>query len=357
MSQASLFAPSRPSGAMTPEQHLRALAEFVRAVELAGGTTPHMLMAVEAARRQDEPLEQLWWLGCYALAYNWPTADIIYRQWRPGEALDSEGFERWARENWAGIALRKERKAVRSPEKLAASASSYAAYAQAVTGKEWFRAGGEYEAAFQDFCGSCAYMGRYIAIRWLEAVRLLFDLPNLEMPDLRPEGGSHPRKALALIYPKEAEALLGGDSPFELSIAHRAAARCMEELAVRYGVRTNYYELQSLLCEYKQSALARKQFPGKSIETEVDYFDRIYAHWGSTAAEESEFWSVRERCFPRWALGEHGGWRGVRKALGCVLVDYGYTWSDAVYSWRDTEHLAAPALRPGGLPSILPEAA
>ena len=200
-------------------------------------------------------------------------------------------------------------------------------------------------------------MGRYIAIRWLEAVRLLLEMPGLAMPDLRPEGGSHPRKALALIYPGEAEALLGGDTPAELAVAHRAAARCREELAARYGVRTNCYELQSLLCEYKQSALARKQFPGKSIDTEVDYFDRIYRHWGPGAAEESEFWSVRERCFPRWALGEYGGWRGVRKALGGVLVDHGFTWSDAVYSWRDTVFLAAPALRPGGLPSILPEAA
>lgn len=314
---------------MTPEDHFRGLAEFVRGVELAGGTTPHVSMTVEMMDRLDDPLEKLWFAGCYALVYNWPTAERIWLEWRP-EEVTYESFLRWTEQKWDGLALRKERKAVYGKPKFAECAVTYLGMAKRLVNADTWPSG--YEDAFQ-LLGPVKYMGRYIGIRWVEVMRRAFNT-DWEMPSILSDGGEHPRKALALLYPEEASDLLSGNSKRNLRIADIAADRCLVDMNLEYGVQTDYYELQSLLCEYKQSALGKKQYPGKSIDTEMDYFRRIYAYWGEAKAEASFFYSIREACFPEWSLGEKNGWSGVRKELGATLVDYGYTWSDAVYDWE-----------------------
>lgn len=324
---------------MTPEQHLRHLGEFIRGVELSGGTTPHVGMTVAQMDTISDPLEKLWFAGCYALTYNWPTAERIWLEWRPHE-VNIPDFYFWAEHNWAGLPLRKERKTVFRKEFFADCATSYTAFAQwLVTQDSW---PGNYGDAFTMFTSHCRYMGRYIAIRWLEVMRRAFGT-GWSMPDVRADGGEHPRKTLALLYPEHSEALLGGNSAAELRVTDADAERCMEDLSVVYGVETNYYELQSLLCEYKQSVLGRKQYPGKSIDTEMDYARRVAAHWGE---QGSSFLQVRS-IFPDWSRGELAGWAGVRKELGSVLVDHGYTWSDAVYDYSATTDLANPVRRPG----------
>lgn len=336
---------------MTPEEHFRGMGEFIRGVELVGGTTPHAAMTVEMMRRSDDMLEKLWFAGCYALAYNWPTAEKIWQEWRPHDFSPAD-FYIWLEENWPGLPLRKERKAIFRKEAFTQSAQTYLNFARELAfydPADWPQ---EYENAFAYFLSSCKYMGRYIGIRWLEVMRLAFGLP-WEMPDVRADGGEHPRKALALLYPEDAPALLGGNRPHELAVTDLAADRLKVDLQIEYGIDASYYTLQSLLCEYKQSVLGKKHYPGKSIDTEMDYFRRVRAHWGDYP---SAFYDVRARLFPEWSLGEVQGWDGVRPELGSIWSTYGYTWSDAVYDYRATALLgdfSDPILREGGVGRLL----
>lgn len=322
---------------MTPDEHFLHFAEFVKGVQLSGGTTPHVSMTVESMSRLEDPREKMWFAGCYALTYNWPSAERIFLEWRPDEFSELD-FLLWTEEHWAGIPLRKERKAVFRKPFFAASLASYRTFLDTLSFPE------SYEEALAEFDRGCKYMGRYIAIRWLEVMRRAFDTAWV-MPDIHSDGGQHPRKALALIYPEHAEALLGGNKPAELRVSDDAAALVLLELNIQYGIETDYYTIQSLLCEYKQSILGRKHYPGKSIDTEMDYFRRVYTYWGAEREQQSSFYSVRESCFPAWALGEVAGWSGVRKELGTVLADYGFTWSDTLYDYLATTDFATPVLR------------
>lgn len=326
---------------MTPEQHFHHLAEFISGVELSGGTTPHVAMTVDYMSRLDDPLEKLWMAGCYALTYNWATAERVFLEWRPAD-FDQEKFLAWSEENWDGIALRKERKAVFRKTAFTESAATYLDFAKDLVSRETWPT--TYESAFSEFAAGCKYMGRYIGIRWLEVMRRAFGT-DWEMGDIRADGGEHPRKTLALIYPEDRDMLLKGNTAAHVKLVDEVADRLLLDLKFEHDLDTNYYELQSLLCEYKQSALGRKQYPGKSIDTEMDYFYKIYSHWGAEAAIESDFFTVRARCFPEWSLGEKQGWDGVRKELGSVLVNYGYTWTDAEFDYVATENLATPVLR------------
>jgi hypothetical protein len=331
------------------DHHLKYFAEFTRAVEFAGGTTPHMLMVAESANRQKDFQEKLWWAGCYAFVYNYATAEIIRNTWRPG-AWKYDELVTWARDNWKGIKFRKERKAARSPERLATCMDTYFQYMITVENREWFvndtlSSTARYNAAFDDICNEVKYMGRYIAIRWIEVIRRVFNLA-MEMPDLRPRDGDHPRKALALMYPEYHDELMGGNSDSEIAVTNDVVEFCKQDMKELYGVSTDYYTMQSLLCEYKQSCLGRKQYPGKSIDTELVYFDKICNDWwGDRLRDNTIMFDVRKTIFPECMLGELQGWTGVRNELGNVLADYGYTWSDYIYDYIKTTDFSSPVYR------------
>lgn len=334
----------------TAEQHRRYFAEFCLGVQAAGGTTPHMLMAVEAASRVgSDERQKLWRLGCYAFVYNFASAEVLWQEFAPDHVTESE-VAAWALAHWKGIRFRKERKAARSPERLGDCMATYAAWSRGVGEAPWFRhperyaTGAErYEAAFEDFCAGNRYMGRYIGIRWLEALSRTYGL-DLHMPDIRPRDGPHPRKALALMYPELRDVLNGGDSDDECAVVNRTAETLHEEMKAAYGgLDVDPYTMQSLLCEYKQSVLAQKQYPGKSVDSEMKYRTAIEDFWGAT--RPTIMWDVRRAIFPAFVLGEVSGWTGARDELGGVLCEYGYTWSDAVYDYRATRTLGEPALR------------
>ena len=334
---------------MTPDEHILRMAEFVKGVELSGGTTPHVAMTVASMALLTDPLEKLWFAGCYALTYNWPTAERIFLEWRPAD-FNRADFLMWSEDNWDGVFLRKERKAVFRKPFFAESASSYLDFARWMLQQDSWPE--DYLDALDMFTSRCRYMGRYIGIRWLEVMRRAFDT-GWVMPDVRSDGGEHPRKALALMYPGDAIALLGGNSKREVHIADQAADRCLLDLRVEFGLTLDYYDLQSLLCEYKQSVIGKKQYPGKSIDTEMDYFRRVYGYWGEAKAGESAFYRVRAECFPDWSRGELSGWSGVRKELGAALVEHELTWSDSVYDYSATTDMAYPVLRDPNITSLM----
>lgn len=328
---------------ITPDKHLYHFAEFCAGVQKAGGATPHLPMVAETA--YDLPLEeQLWRGGCYVFAYNYATAEMLWRTWRPGD-WDTPELVQWIRDNWKGLPLRRERKAVRSPEKLAACMESYVDWMYKIEDKEWFTSTSmdpvvRYEAAWDDVIPGVKYVGRYIAIRYLEFLRRVTGV-ELMMPDIRARDAKFPRQSLALMFPDFSDALLGGNSPEELEAVDFVATACKDQLDQLYGVDVDYYTIQSLSCEYKQSVIGKKQYPGKSLDSELVYWRRVYKHF-SDMSDGTEMFEARERAFPAYALGEKSGWDGARDELTRVLVDHGYTWSDAIYNYSETEDFANP---------------
>lgn len=326
----------------TAEQHLKFFAEFVKGVQYAGGTTPHMLMATEAASRETSNEERLWWAGCYAFVYNFATAEILNMNWGPDlQERNFDTLETWIISNKPGIKMRKERKAVYVPKNLATCMISYASYLPKILSRKWFVDDSivpaeRYQLAFDDVCKEVKFMGRYITIRWLEVIRRLYHKPELMMPDLRSRDGDHPRKAMALMYPEYEPELMGGNSNQEIAISDHVSQLLLEDLHTDYNITTDFYTIQSLLCEYKQSCLGKRQYPGKSVDTALVYWNKVFNYWGDEAKADSIMWDVRKKLFLTEFLGEEQGWDGVRAELGEVLVNHGYTWSDYIYDYVAT---------------------
>ena len=336
--------------------HLLRMAEFVKGAELAGKTDPHLTMAAASMDSLIDPLEKLWFLGCYALTYNWPTAERIFLEWRPAD-FNQADFLMWSEENWDGILLRKERKAVFRKPFFAESAASYLTFAlglSAVVSQDpEVLAAKNYAQATELFTGNCRYMGRYIAARWVEVMRRAFPeaCGDWVMTEPGSSGAQHPRKALAMMYPEDAAALLGGDSKEEVRISDEVFDRFLLDMRM-YGLELDYYTAHSLLCEYKQASAGRKHYPGKSLDTEVAYLDKSYSYWGPEKASESAFYPLRDVLFPHRSLGEKSGWKGARDGLLPLLADHGIVWSDQVYDYQQTTDLSHPVLRDPAITSL-----
>lgn len=285
--------------------------------------------------------KKLWAAGCYIGVYNVPTALALMRNLDPYDvAASREATEHWVRENWKGLAFRRERRAVRSVPKLARFLHEYAQWMMTCTEESWWlkdygSAEERYEMAWKS-CQRVAGLGRYVALKLLEFLRRYVSAP-IELPDLRPAGGWSPRAGLALLYPEDAEQLNGDDRRPHLALANARAEDAWRQLAERDIVLTRY-NLQVLLCDFKQCYIGRRQFPGRSQDSELEYEAKIEPHWG----KDGNMRAARQALFPHKALGELAGWTHVRKELGNVLRDCGYMWSDLLFSYRDTVDLRHP---------------
>jgi hypothetical protein len=336
---------------MKPPDHWQQFHDFCYLDKKAGGPDPHMVCTGQIAKQRGLGQAESAWLGaCYVSVYNVPTALVINRRFpTAGSALDRMEVEAWLLDNWAGITFRRERKAVRSVEKLARCLSSAASYCLDVEGRlaAWMSAptsASQYEAAYADVCGGVYGWGRYNGQKWIEYGRRYCDFP-VRVHDVRAKDGWSPRHALGLLYPEHRPLLEdGGDGPDAVREVEALAADARDTLAVVYGLELDFFELQVLLCDYKQCWVGRRQYPGRSQDSELDYVSKIAPHWGRDVFAEQ--FAARRVVAPRWALGELNGWEGVRKPLGAVLRDHGYTWSDSLYLWSaSAANLNSPAPR------------
>lgn len=328
--------------------HWKFFAEFCRYEIAAGGPDPHMRLVGEICRHEQSSWIETAWRGlCYCSVYNVPTAVVLWTHW-PAERVRATSvveLTEWLRNNWRGIAFRRERKAVRTPEKLARCLHSAAEWvrelpAKRMEGQLWFDPSlgqvARFEMAYDDACSVYGF-GRYIGQKYVEYAHRYMGTAAAAY-DIRPRGGWSPRAALALLFPEHEPALNGGDSPEELRIADMCAREARERLN-NNGILLDWYLLQVLLCDYKQSAVGRRQYPGKSQDTEMEYNAKIAPHWG----ECQVMWDARRRIIPDTCLGELQGWHGVRKELGYVLTKHGYTWTDFLYDYlKSKDHLETP---------------
>jgi hypothetical protein len=326
------------------DEHFRYFSEFCRYDMAVGGPDPHMACVGHMSRNEGWR-ERMWRAGCYIGVYNVPTAEVIWQNWSwrdvSARGWNTDDMGSWISENWQGLALRRERRAVRTPAKLARFFSSYAHWLSEVDDAAWLRKDrnapeSAYEDAWQDVQRVYG-LGRYVALKILEFFERYCEAP-IHLPDLRPKGGWSPRTALALLYPDHAEALLGDDSRYNCHIANECATHAQMRLLGEYDVVVSRYNLQVLLCDYKQSYVGRRQYPGRSQDSEMMYRQKV----GGYFENDTDMWAARREIFPPDALGEVQGWQDVREELGDVLRDFGYTWSDTKFKYTETTDLRRP---------------
>jgi hypothetical protein len=312
-------------------------AEFIKWEKAVGGPDPHMKLV--GAMNEDRPwIERAWAGGCYVGVYNAPTAEVLWTQWPIERVLAESGdLEPWIDQHWKGLAFRRERRAARSAKKLSAFMVSYANWITTAREMPWWTE--DYDAAWK--AGDDVYsVGRYIKLKMLEYLRRYCEAP-FQLEDLRAKGGWSPRTALCLLYSDHAPALLGDDSKENVVVAERLTEKTAYRLIEEYGLYLDSYELQVLLCDYKQSYSGRRQFPGRSQDSELAYYRKISPYWN----HETKMFETRARIFPHVALGEIQGWSGVREELGGFLRMNRLTWSDFLYDYTLTSDLRDPVPR------------
>ena len=329
----------RSSAPFTVEQHWQYFVEFVRLERAVGGPDPHMVLVGHMSRDVSE-MERLWRAGCYVGVYNVPAAEVIWRSWS-WEGIVAQGpvdLTRWLRTHWSGIPTRRERRCVRSPEKLARFLLEYAAWIPTV----WPEIrSSSYQEAWNR-CQEVYAMGRYATMKLLEFWHRYCGFPQ-PMPDIRARGGMSPRQTLALLMPEHKDLFLD-DAASSVGKVEVLAEEARSNLRIQHGFDLDHFLFQVLLCDYRQSCEGQRQYPGRSHDSELDYRRVVEDHFG--AAVETEMLTARQQLFPAVALGERvvGGWTGVRKELGRVLRLHGYTWSDVKFSYPATKDLAHPIM-------------
>lgn len=301
--------------------------EFCELEKAAGGPDPHMRLA--GALVEDAPTAAKWWMGgCYIGVYNYPTAEKLFENWTLDgmRAAQMTHIVAWLEKHWKGIATRRERRAVRTPIQLARFLKGYADWAsdQLEWGDTfWTIDHTENYETFWHSSQTVYSLGRYVSLKLGEFLRRYADVP-IEMPDLRLRGGWSPMEGLSLLFPDQATELNGGDQFADLGEELGAALR----VAMReYGTPLDLYETQVLLCDFKQCWSGKRQYPGRSQDSELEYYAQVSGHWGPA----TRMFEFRQRLFPAEVLGELQGWEGVRKELGHFLTSYGYNWSDLKY--------------------------
>ncbi len=329
---------------MTPD-HWRLFSEFCRYEKEVGGPDPQLAMIVHAGR--DLPLEdRVWGAGCYGAVYNTGGALVLWNKLPRSTVLGmgEDELRAWLVEHWDGIPFRRERRAVRTPDKLARYLRSYALQSHNWPERAWWRnesSPANYEVAWADV-NRVYGVGRYIAIKLLELFHRLG--AGTAAYDIRAREAWSPRQALALLWPQHARTLNEDQSRVGSAHAESIANTTLAVLRDDWEVEVSHFELQVMTCEYRESIESRRQYPGHSHDSEDRYLQAVVPHWGRSLADDG--YQARKALFPAASLGELAGWEGNREDLGPVAAEYGYTWSDLRYDYLTSRgHLAHPNVR------------
>lgn len=286
--------------------HWPLFTEFVRAETAAGGPDPQIPLIVELAKERESLVEKVWLAGCYGAHHCIPSAYVVWSHWRPEVVLHKpDELESWLRAFWAGLPVRPEMKSHRMPEKRRQCLVDFARYAV----EERWRVTKDYEAFWISTQQEIKYYGRYMAIKYLELLRELVR-PDIAAPDIRARGAWSPRRTLSWLFPEEPRLAQQEDKSQEAEqLVERVALQAKERLAAS-GLPLHFFQLQVLLCEYRE-ALAGGFYPGGTHDEELDYMALTEKVFGREAIEP--IFQARRRLFPEVYLGEVGGWSGLRR--------------------------------------------
>jgi hypothetical protein len=328
----------------TTNEHRKFFAEFCRWELASGGPDPQLTMVAEMANLPiiDEN-ERVWRALCYIAVYNVPYAEVLWRHWSYTQAENTGALRHWLDEAFeppTKITCRNERKMMRRADWMA----EYLNAAHKFVWHDWPKLKAEcavdeptaaYELAWE-WVLRLPRIGRYSAIKLLEYMRRHLDL-HIATPDIRPKDAWSPRHTLGYLFPDRG---LGNrdNSIGALALAHQSCQDAIAMLKEHYDVDIDMFQLQVMLCEYRESWESMKQYPGRSIDSELKYARQAEREWGHV----SDIWRAREVLFPHKHLGELNGWDGPRKPVAVCLRKHGYTWTDLLYDFNKTEDMANP---------------
>lgn len=318
--------------------------EFTRQETTQGGPDPQIKEVAFYCQGLSHS-EVVWRAGCYAATHCVPTAIALWNNWDVERMAQAElgAVEDWLKENWTGIALRPERKSVRIPANMAKCLHDFANFALNSRDAKYWNSNfannaTRYEMAWQNSIGSVKYFARYMAMKFLEILRVTNTLPAA-LPDMRPQGAWSPRLMLGLLYPKYADLLNDPrDTPEVLSLANALTEETISALFQR-DVKTTHFSIQVMLCEYREM-LAGGFYPGATHDEEMEYEKKVTPVFGTKV--HGDMYRARAALFDERILGEFGGWSEIRRPLWNVLFAHGYVWSDLVYDYKSTKDPAQP---------------
>lgn len=331
----------------TVQDHRRFFAEFCWWEMKSGGPDSQLPTVAEMAKVDPNEDEQLWRALCYIGVYNVPYGEILWQHWSLAEAEhDPAALTKWLDQAYADkkIVTRMERRSARRSFQL----DAYLTGARRFIRNDWQSlrqrcAAVEPLAAYEivwDRVNKIPTVGRYAAIKLVEYLRRFHLLP-VSTPDIRPKDAWSPRHTLGYIFPDRG---LGNrdNSPAALNLAHASCVDAIDLLKSEFNVEIDMFQLQVLLCEYRESWEKKKQYPGRSLDSELGYARQAKAHW----ANQTDIWRAREKLFPHHHLGELRGWEGPRAEMGSCLSLNHYTWSDLLFDYTSTTDMKKPVAWP-----------
>lgn len=312
------------------EDYKKLFIRFCRLEVASGGPDPQM--PVLAGLCAKSTLQERYLLsGLYAMIYDVTSAEYVWRlmldtSYKPAKLIDQV---------WDKIVIRNERRCVRTREKMT---RCLAGYLQWMNGFKPATVGNDYMAMWEQVT-SVPYIGRYSAIKLIHTLRHTTGLPVLD-PDIRPKDAWSPRYSLSLIYPEHKKIMLDKSAP--IAEVNAIAAKALHLLQRKVDGKLTYYELQTMLCQFRECLKGNRFYPGRSHDEILDYYNRMKR---KRSGFSSQLFSVRAKLFPSAHLGEFNGWRGIRKELENTYKDYGYFWSDLKFDYKLTKEFAVPILK------------
>jgi hypothetical protein len=319
--------------------HLEKFIEFTKFKQEIGEPSPHMTLAGHLiAIDEADFMERVWRAGVYGAPYSVLTSEAIWREWpwpRISRADPAE-FEAWIYANWEGFHIRTERRMVRTRPKMAECLLSWRDWMKSGVLSEinsrhfWMEPHAYYDMVYGSIIDNVMFFGRYITIRIVEFLRRHANIPA-HLYDIRSMGGESPVRCLSLLFPEATNSLLIEKDP---KVAEYLGTALLEEVQMAVPSVTHYV-LAAMLCEYREAYEDHHQYPGRTIDQELEYLNGPKAEWWENRGFKTDLWDARMACFPREVLGELRYWGGIRHDLSRVLRDNGYNWSDLHYTYKN----------------------
>lgn len=286
--------------------HWPNFVEFVKKELATGGPDPQIPLIGKLCEGYDVR-EKVWLAGCYGAHHCVPSAYIIWKRFRPKTLATEVGREtlfEFLLDNWEYLPVRPEMRSHRMPEKRLQCLLDFAWYSRS----GYFKAD-HYDEVWKSSQESVKYFGRYMALKYLEFLRRFVN-PKLILPDLRSRGAWSPRRTLAMLYPgNEVLADKHDKSREAMAVVDFYADTTKETLRIVHGIDINFFQLQVMLCEYRESLVGGYYF-GASHDEELDYMNTAKKAFPEDIPPILE---ARRAIFPIEYLGEvDNRWDGVR---------------------------------------------
>lgn len=316
--------------------HWKNFLQFCKYEIDSGGPDPHLKLAVAGMMESDYLEERYWRAGCYVSPYEISMGSVLWEQWPLTEVLGRpDEFTKWIAETWSDWQIRRERRAARTPGKMARSLLSYAAWSRNASQHLEFT---KYDDYWDDADKNLMFFGRYALIKVLHSLYVGGAIP-VALPDIRPHGAWSPRLTLAWLYPDVPE-LAAGNKPKEIEVVNTYASATKDRLSQYLGREASYFEIEVLLCNYRQALDERNgRYAGWSLDMDLEHRHNIEKSFPDV---KFPFYELRKQIFPEEHLGEIQGWDSPRTHL-CGFRKY--FWSDLEYDYNQTTDFTVPVRR------------